>query len=66
MPFQLKRLRKYLRERNVGRLTIKKRRSPLDPDYLRKQLRLQGEEEKVIFLTKVRGKPTVLVGRELE
>ncbi|MGB3717289.1 MAG: hypothetical protein WA996_22935 [Candidatus Promineifilaceae bacterium] len=63
MPFQLKRLRQYLRERNVGRLTIKKRGSPLDPDTLRKQLRLVGDEERVIFLTHVKGEATVLVGR---
>jgi hypothetical protein len=66
IPFQLKRLRRYLRERNVGRLTIKKRGSPLDPDALRKRLRLRGDEEKVIFLTKVKGKATVLVGRRAE
>ncbi|MGB3717259.1 MAG: hypothetical protein WA996_22785, partial [Candidatus Promineifilaceae bacterium] len=64
MPFQLKRLRQYLRERNVGRLTIKKRGSPLDPDTLRKQLRLQGDEERVIFLTHVKGEACVLVGRD--
>jgi hypothetical protein len=64
MPFQLKRLRQYLRERNVGRLTIKKRGSPLDPDTLRKQLRLQGDEERVIFLTHVKGEASVLVGRD--
>ncbi len=63
LPFQLKRLRGYLREHSVGRLTIKKRGSPLDPDVLRKQLRLKGEEERVIFLTHVKGKPTVLIGR---
>jgi SAM-dependent methyltransferase len=64
MPFQLKRLRQYLRQRNVGRLTIKKRGSPLDPDILRKRLRLRGDEERVIFLTQVSGQPTVLVGRD--
>lgn len=64
LPFQLKRLRQYLRQRNVGRLTIKKRGSPLDPDKLRKQLRLQGDEERVIFLTQVSGQATVLVGRD--
>jgi SAM-dependent methyltransferase len=63
LPFQLKRLRRYLREQSVGRLTIKKRGSPLDPDELRKQLRLKGHEERVIFLTHVKGEATVIVGR---
>jgi hypothetical protein len=63
LPFQLKRLRQYLRERQVGRLTIKKRGSALDPDELRQRLRLKGDAERIIFLTRVKGEPAVLVGR---
>ena len=65
MPFQLKRLRQYCRDRNIGRVTIKKRGSPLDPDALRSRLRLRGDRECTIFLTQVMGKPTVLIGRPL-
>lgn len=61
-PFQLKRLRHYLRQQDVGQVTIKKRGSPLDPDQLRQQLRLQGSRHLHIFLTHVMGEPTVLVG----
>ncbi|MFZ0548049.1 MAG: methyltransferase domain-containing protein [Candidatus Promineifilaceae bacterium] len=64
-PFQLKRLRRYLRERGIGRVTIKKRGSPLDPDTLQKQLRLQGEEHRIVFLTQVQGEPVVIVGVEI-
>lgn len=66
LPFQLKKLRRYLQERNVGSVTIKKRGSPLDPDRLRQQLRLRGEKQNhvVLFLTQVKGEATVLVGRE--
>ncbi|MGA8117080.1 MAG: class I SAM-dependent methyltransferase, partial [Actinocatenispora sp.] len=39
LPFSLKRLRAVLRERGVGRLTIKKRGSALEPETLRRQLR---------------------------
>lgn len=63
LPFQLKRLRHYLRERGIGRLTIKKRGSPIDPDYLRQALRLRGDRECTLFLTQVNGEPTVLVGQ---
>lgn len=62
-PFQLKRLRAYLRQRQVGRVVIKKRGSPLDPDWLRQQLRLHGDEERVIFLTQVEGEAAVVVGK---
>jgi SAM-dependent methyltransferase len=64
-PFQLKNLRHYLRQRKIGRVTIKKRGSPLDPDTLRKQLRPQGQLHRIIFLTQVRGDPIVLIGTEL-
>jgi len=64
MPFHLKKLRRYLRERRIGRVTIKKRGSPIDPDAMRGWLHLRGEEECTIFLTQVMGKPTVLIGHE--
>ncbi|MCA9933219.1 MAG: methyltransferase domain-containing protein [Ardenticatenaceae bacterium] len=65
MPFQLKRLRHYLRERRIGQVTIKKRGSPLEPEQLRHQLRLQGEGHCVLFLTFVRGETAVIIGQEI-
>lgn len=65
-PFQLKRLRHALRERDVGAVTIKKRGSPLDPDALRQSLRLRGSAHRFVFLTQVAGRPTVLIGRALD
>jgi hypothetical protein len=61
-PFQLKRLRAYLRERNVGVVTVKKRGSPLEPEALINDLRLSGEGERTIFLTHLRGRPIVVIG----
>ncbi len=65
-PFQLKRLRAYLRERGIGRVTVKKRGSPLEPDRLIRDLRLSGEDERTIFLTHLRGKPIVIIARMVE
>jgi hypothetical protein len=65
-PFHLKRLRAYLRERNVGRVTVKKRGSPLEPEELARRLRLSGPEARVLFLTQGRGEPLVIVGEEME
>jgi hypothetical protein len=64
-PFQLKNLRAYLRQRAVGRLTVKKRGSPLDPDALIRDLRLAGDNEALIFLTQMQGKPIVIVAGDL-
>lgn len=65
LPFQLKRLRHYLRERGIGQVTIKKRGSALEPEQLRRQLRLQGDAHRVLFLTFVRGETAVIVGQAI-
>lgn len=65
-PFQLKRLRSYLRARDIGAVTIKKRGSPLDVDVLRQALRLRGSAHRIVFLTQVMGQPTVLIGESLD
>jgi hypothetical protein len=63
MPFGLKRLREWLRARSVGRVVIKKRGSPIEPEDLERQLRLRGEAERILFLTRVAGKHSVLIAR---
>jgi hypothetical protein len=66
MPFGLKRLRTYLRDRDVGRLTIKKRGTAVEPSQLRRQLRLTGSQEATVVLTRVAGQQSVLVVRPME
>lgn len=61
LPFQLKRLRAALRARDVGRVDVKKRGSAIEPDALRRQLRLTGEEHAVVVLTRVDGQPWALI-----
>jgi hypothetical protein len=63
LPFNLKRLRRFLQERKVGRVTVKKRGSPLQPQELIRSLRLKGEfeKERLIFLTHLRGRPIVII-----
>ncbi len=63
-PFQLKQLRHYLREREIGQVVIKKRGSPLDPDTLRGQLRLRGREQCILFLTHIQGQPSVIIAQD--
>lgn len=61
MPYSLKRLRSYLRERQVGTLEIKKRGWDLDPARLRQQLALRGTASGTIILTRVAGEHRVVV-----
>ena len=65
-PFQLKQLRHYLRQQQVGSVTIKKRGSPLEPEQLLRQLRLSGDKEnhRFLFLTHILGEPSVIVATE--
>ncbi|XVU26304.1 THUMP-like domain-containing protein [Actinoplanes sp. CA-054009] len=63
MAFSLKRLRALLRERGVGRIEIRKRGSALEPEQLRKDLRLSGPNGASLVLTRVAGAPTVLLCR---
>ena len=62
MPFQLKRLRRYLAERGVGRVTVKKRGFPLRPEELIARLRLKGGgESRVLVMTRHNGKPVAII-----
>jgi len=65
-PFNLKELNRWLREASVGRVIVKKRGSPIDPDAFRRRLKTtRGGPEKTVFLTQARGKPwMVLCGDE--
>ena len=65
LPFGLKRLRALLRERGVGRLTVKKRGTAVEPEELRGQLRLHGDEEATVVLTRVAGQQSVLLVERL-
>jgi SAM-dependent methyltransferase len=60
-PFNLKRLRAYLRERRAGDIVVKKRGSPLTPEKLIHDLRAEGPEKRVVFLTQLNGRPIVVV-----
>jgi SAM-dependent methyltransferase len=61
LPFSLKRLRALLRDRGVGRLEIRKRGSALEPEQLRRDLKLAGPAAASLVLTRVAGAPTVIL-----
>ncbi len=65
LPYQEKQLRAALRERGVGRLTIKKRGVAVVPEQLRARLALRGDAEATLVLTRVAGKGTALLVRPL-
>jgi hypothetical protein len=61
LPFNLKKLKALLRARGVGRVVVKKRGSPIEPEALARQLRGPGSRTAVVVVTRVAGAPTALV-----
>ncbi|WP_330264965.1 THUMP-like domain-containing protein [Streptomyces griseorubiginosus] len=64
LPFNVKKLKALLREREVGVLTVKKRGSAVEPEELRRKAlpKPQGPHSATVFLTRVAGAPTMLIG----
>ncbi|MFE6228858.1 methyltransferase domain-containing protein [Streptomyces sp. NPDC057854] len=63
LPFNLKKLKALLREREVGNLTVKKRGSAVEPEEIRRKVRPKGPNAATVLLTRVAGAPTMLIGR---
>ncbi|MFF2844955.1 methyltransferase domain-containing protein [Streptomyces sp. NPDC058001] len=62
LPFNVKRLKALLRQREVGILTVKKRGSPVEPEELRRKVKPQGPHAATVFLTRVHNAPAMLLG----
>lgn len=61
LPYREKPLRAALRERGIGRLTIKKRGVDVVPEQLRKRLGLHGDAEATLVLTRIAGHGAALL-----
>ncbi|WP_327667217.1 class I SAM-dependent methyltransferase [Streptomyces sp. NBC_00485] len=68
LPFGVKKLKALLREREVGVLTVKKRGSAVEPEELRRKVlpKPQGPHSATVFLTRVAGAPTMLIGAPVQ
>jgi hypothetical protein len=64
-PFNLKRLRGYLREHGIGQVVVKKRGTAVDPAELRKRLTLKGDEAAVVILTRLGARQSVVIAQPL-
>ena len=65
LPLEKRRLASYLRERGIGTLEIKKRGVDLDPDELRRQLKLRGDNSATLILTPHSGKQVAILCRRI-
>jgi len=65
LPYQPKRVKALLRSRGLGRLEVKKRGVPYDPEELRRQLHVPGDEAATLIVTRVQGAVTAIVAQRL-
>jgi hypothetical protein len=65
LPFSLKGLRERLRAHDAGPLVVKKRGTAVEPETLRRQLKLTGSREVTVVLTRQEGRQVAMVVRPL-
>ena len=63
LPFSLKPLRERLRAHDAGPLVVKKRGTAVEPEVLRRQLKLTGSREVTVVLTRSAGRQVAMVVR---
>lgn len=63
LPFALKKLRAALQARRIGRLEIRKRGVAVEPDRLRRDLKLTGDAGATLVLLRIGDAPTALLCR---
>jgi hypothetical protein len=64
MPFNVKKLRAYLREQGVGTVTVKKRGTAVTPEELIAKLKLNGSGSRTIVLTRCQGEHIMIICRD--
>jgi hypothetical protein len=63
LPYGFKSLRSALRAQGIGALEIRKRGLAIEPDQLRRDLRLAGPDSATLILTRVDDGPIALLCR---
>ncbi|MEX0979170.1 MAG: hypothetical protein WDZ48_09975, partial [Pirellulales bacterium] len=66
LPLDLKRLKALLQARSIGNLEIKVRGVDQDPAELRRQLRIRGDVEATLLVTRIQKRVTAILARRLE
>lgn len=65
LPFSLKPLKERLRAHDAGPLVVKKRGTAVEPELLRRQLKLTGNREVTVVLTRSAGRQIALIVRRV-
>jgi predicted RNA methylase len=65
LPLEKRSLASYLRERGIGTLEIKKRGVDIEPEKLRRELKLRGDNSATLILTPLSGKQVAIFCRRI-
>ncbi len=64
-PFSVTKLAKHLSAHGIGQLEIKKRGIDIDPEKLRRQLKLRGNNSATLLVTQVAKRPTAILAHRV-
>ncbi len=65
LPFRVAKLARYLGARGIGQLEIKKRGVDVDPEKLRRELKLRGDNAATLLIACVAGRSTAIVAHRM-
>jgi hypothetical protein len=65
LPLRTRSLAQYFRARNIGQLEIKKRGVDIDPEKLRRDLKLHGPNAATLLITQIAGRATAILSRRI-
>jgi hypothetical protein len=65
LPLRVRTISQHLRERGIGRLEIKKRGVDIDPETLRRKLKLRGNNAATLLITPIGGRPAAIVAQRI-
>jgi hypothetical protein len=63
LPLRVKAIAEHLRDGEIGRLEIKKRGVDIDPDKLRRDLKLRGNNAATLLIGNIAGRPSAVVAQ---
>ena len=63
MPYRAADLKRWLAERGIGRIEVKKRGVDLEPEQVRREIAGHGDEAATILLARIGGRVTAIVAR---
>jgi len=66
IPFDIKRLKRYVREHQLGRLEIKKRGVDVQPEKILRTLRVDGDQSATILIARLNKRVMAIVGQRQE